>query len=130
MRAFRAQLAALFAALVLVLPGAVWARAHYLCRMTGRPMPASCCNEHAGESREKRALPLDCCRRVTPAAHTGTPGTRFASQDLAPAALANVLAEPAYLPLHSLAVERAPRRARAPPPAGPPLYLAHCSFLS
>jgi hypothetical protein len=132
MRALRAQLAALFAALIIALPGSAWARAHFLCRMTGQEMPARCCKadhvEHA--SHEPQARPLDCCERIAPVAHTGALGTRLTAENIAPAALAALVPEAPYLPPHALAAARSPEQARAPPPSGPPLYLVHCAFLS
>ncbi|HEY4157710.1 MAG TPA: hypothetical protein VGM29_06415 [Polyangiaceae bacterium] len=132
MRAIRAKLAALVAVLVLVLPGSAWARAHYVCRMTGASMSARCCKSPCADpgSRDPQVLPLDCCERVAPAARASTLGTRVVASDVAPAALAALVNEPSYLPPRSLAVRVAPAQARAPPPRGSPLYLVHCALLS
>ncbi|HEY2408375.1 MAG TPA: hypothetical protein VGI10_20350 [Polyangiaceae bacterium] len=132
MHAIRAKLAALVAVLVLVLPGSAWARAHYVCRMTGASMSARCCKSPYVDpvSRDPQVLPVDCCERVAPAARAGTLGTRVVASDVAPAALAALLSEPSYLPLRSLAVRVAPAQACAPPTLGSALYLVHCALLN
>lgn len=132
MRALRAQLAALFAALIVALPGSAWARAHFLCRMTGQEMPARCCKAGHGnaKSHEPQARPLDCCERVAPVAHNAALGTRLTTESVAPAALVALALEPPYLPAYTFAAPPSPEQARAPPSLGPPLYLVHCALLS
>lgn len=137
MVAFRARVLPILAALLLALPLGAVGGAQYFCHAMGRLMNECCCTPVAAvpsvvlNGCSSQIKSRDCCERL-----------ERASSDAAP-----VLREKAASPKSTAAVvERLPRVvmasepdardvvpeqlvARAPPPRGPPLFLANCSFL-
>ena len=132
MRAVRARIFALLAALVLLLPGGASARTQYYCQMLGRVV-ASCCCETAtarqapGAPQELQAA--DCCQRISASTRSASLGAREAFQGIALAVLPNAL---------SIAFARCPQGdtgtctelTQAPLAIGPPLFVAHCALLT
>ena len=132
MRAVRAQIFALFAALVMLLPSGASARTQYYCRMIGRVVASSACNEAAASKAARPAQEFqlaDCCQRLSSSSRSASLGTLEAVHDVAPAAL--VAAAPPFV----AALLRDPagfcaESTQAPLAIGPPLFIVHCAFLS
>ncbi len=132
------RLVALLVGLALILPGIAFGRFHYFCRMTGRVMDAPCCEtdrsterleDSTGVQRREEARAPDCCVRLK-AACTGVASSAPLSATVIPvAALVAVLATPVFTSTVASAIQARFGHARGPPPAGPPLFVAHCSLL-
>src|SRR5260221_14691294 len=89
MRAVRARIFALFAALILLLPSGASARSQYYCRMMGGLVASCCCGVDALSQSPRHAQELqdaDCCQRISPSTRSAPLGTRGAVQDIAAAA--------------------------------------------
>lgn len=133
MNSVRVRIVALLVGLATLLPSAAFARPHYFCRMMDRVMASPCCAAElhrrpvAARTNELRAT--DCCMRVGATRSDATPLARFDEGIVPVAALAARLPELDYSPPAVREVATPSSRARAPPPLGPPLYLAHCSLL-
>jgi hypothetical protein len=116
---------------LLVSSGAA-ASTRYLCRMTGRVV-ATCCCATEGSSRATRApqqaRPADCCEKIVTAARSGATGIRAQFDGISGPSWVATLPPYAYAPLTAQLVGVPVRSARAPPAAGPPLFIAHCAFL-
>ncbi len=128
MRSLGACLHLALLALVVMLVAAASDRAHYFCRMMDRSMAEPCCAPEPNTDGPA-ADALDCCERIiastnsiVAAAHDATPELKVALAAIAP----TPLEYPA--PTFRLLVTT-PAAARAPPAIGPPLFLAHCSWL-
>jgi hypothetical protein len=132
MRPVRLRIIALLAGLALLLPEATFARVHYFCRMMDRVIETACCCGHDGsteiEGRAEVRQP-DCCARVTPPSRSTAPNAPDTTIPVPGAALATMIDEPLSAPPPSRAAAFSPSLARGPPQVGPPLFLAHCSFL-
>jgi hypothetical protein len=132
MRPLRAQLIAVLTVLAVLLPGSVFARTEYFCRMMNRVVATCCCDADSGHdpSYAAQVRSTDCCERITTGTRSATlkaTGNEFSIPSLA--IPATVLA-PAYVfprVVHALV---SPRQARAPPGVGPPLFIMHCSLLT
>jgi hypothetical protein len=130
---FRARLLALVAAIALMLPSGALVRASYFCRMMERSV-ASCCCAHAKAklAKQQRAAavqaPSCCDRQAAPARAPGNAAGDGPPQ-VPSATLASVLPDFLLSPLADALVGAFVPSARAPPSLGPPLFLAHCSFL-
>jgi len=131
MRAVRAQIFALFAALVMLLPSGASARTEYYCRMMGRVVASSACNKEAAKaaSPAQQLQPEDCCQRLSSSSRSASLGTLEAVHDVAPAA--SVTAPPPFVvgllrDSGSVCAEST----QAPLAIGPPLFVVHCAFLS
>jgi hypothetical protein len=136
MSALRARVLAFVAVFLVVLPLGATSGAQYWCRSMGRLMNACCCPARtAATDRGTSGAQLkaeDCCKRIERATGGGVPAVR----EGAPRVLDAVLV--ATAPAVSFAVPqpgllvlvREPVQARAPPRAGPPLFLKNCSLLT
>jgi hypothetical protein len=132
MRSARARILALLAALVVLLPGGASLGAQYFCRMMDRAVPACCCatNETDEASGEAGVRPADCCHRLASPDRSAAAAARGAVETIPAAALSAVLPEPVYFPASVSTVCSTTAQARAPPTVEPPLFIAHCAFLS
>ncbi len=132
MRAIPARLLALFAALVLLLPGPAAARAQYYCRMTGRVIAATTCDNRSAPKvtrRTQEAQLPDCCQRLSSSNRSASLGTPDAINHIAPAHVATLT------PVFGLRPSSGPisvcaEPTQAPLAIGPPLFIVHCAFLS
>jgi hypothetical protein len=132
MHPIRLRIVALLAGVALLLPEASFARVRYFCRMMDRVLESACCCGNSGSAEVEGQTEVrepDCCARVTPPSRSVAPNAPDSTIPVPGAALATMLEEPLHAPLPSRAVSSSPKLARGPPPAGPPLFLAHCSFL-
>jgi hypothetical protein len=139
MLALWARLMPFFAALLLALPGAGHGAAYLFCHGMGRVVDKCCCPATVASAPGAKRDPCgakvqapDCCERVQPASGTATAASREkAGLDASGPALPT--ASPVIV-LRSHRFERdvvpEPIEARAPPPRGPPLFVANCSFLT
>src|SRR5262249_2902340 len=126
------RIVALLVGLATVLPGSAFVRSHYFCRMMDRVMASPCCKHEAEArrvSREDQARAPDCCLRIQASVRDVAPPTRSTDAAVPAAALLATIVEPVYAPPVGRDVAPSGARARAPPPLGPPLFLAHCSLL-
>ena len=132
MPAVRARILALLAALVMLLPSGASARTEYYCRMMGRIVASSACDEHAAKvSRPVSALRAeDCCQRITSASRSAVPGTREAVRDVAHAALATAVSRGFVVGLRGERGSVCAETTQAPLAIGPPLFIVHCALLS
>lgn len=133
MRAVSARLFALFAALVMLLPGAASARTEYYCRMTGRVVPSAACDSGAeskavGPAQEFQTR--DCCQRLSSANRSASLGTLDAVNDVAPAAHVATLPQVFSVDASDGPVSFCAESTQAPLAIGPPLFIVHCAFLS
>jgi hypothetical protein len=132
MRAVRAQIFALFAALVMLLPSGASARTAYYCRMMGRVVASSACDQEAatkaaGAAREFQVA--DCCQRLSSSSRSASLGTLEAVHGVAPAT--SVAApQPFQVSLRCHSVGVCAESTQAPLAIGPPLFVVHCAFLS
>ena len=72
----------------------------------------------------------DCCEKITTTARSATVrglGTDFS---VPPATLTATVSDPVYVFPSMVASLTLPPQARAPPAAGPPLFILHCAFLT
>jgi len=133
MRAVRARIVALLAALLLLLPSGASAHAAFYCQMMGRVM-ASCCCENAEAAQASASAPevqvADCCSRITAGTRSASLGAQHALDSVAAPALLRTVAEP--LPLGQLASAAGTCTAstQAPLAIGPPLFVVHCARLN
>ena len=132
MRAVRAQIFALLAALVMLLPSGASARTQYYCKMMGRIVASSACDRQAASKAASPARELrlaDCCQRLSSSSRSASLGTLEAVPDVAPAA--SVAAPQPFVvsPLRDGGSSCA-ESTQAPLAIGPPLFVAHCAFLS
>ena len=132
MHAVRARIFALFAALVMLLPSGASARTQYYCRMMGRVVASSACDEEAASKAASPTQELqlaDCCQRLSSSNRSASLGTLEAVHDVAPAA--SVAAAQSFVvgvvrDSDGFCVEST----QAPLAIGPPLFIVHCAFLS
>lgn len=129
-----------FAALLLALPGTGRGAAYLFCHGMGRVVDKCCCPSTAAfapaakrENCGAKVQTPDCCERVQPASGTAT----AASREKAAGFAGPLHALPTTNPVGVLRPEwferdvvPEPIEARAPPPRGPPLFIANCSFLT
>jgi len=132
MRAVRARIFALFAALVMLLPSGASARTQYYCRMMGRIVASSACDKEAAskaDSPARELQPADCCQRVSSSGRSASLGTLDAVHDVAPAAS---VAAPQLFVVSLLRDSDGfcAEATQAPLAIGPPLFIVHCAFLS
>jgi hypothetical protein len=136
MAVFRARLLALLAVLLVAVPLGAAESVRYFCHSMGRVMAACCCPSAAAAKQTRpRCSPeirsRDCCERLQPDLTQAAPVVRdkASSAGYAPALLESqsLVVVGAALEADTLVSE--PLEARAPPPRGPPLFLANCSFL-
>ena len=129
----RAKTFAWLAAMLVLLAAGASSGKHYFCHMMGRVVASCCCaGDDDGAPRVERRAELrapDCCERIEPRSVTSPAVAEKAISVVSPLAVVPVLL--AELPSPSLhAVTSAKiRGARAPPGAGPPLFLSHCALL-
>jgi hypothetical protein len=132
MRAVRARIFALLAALVLLLPGGASGRSQYYCQMLGRVV-ASCCCEMASASQAPGAAQeleaADCCQRISSSTRGASLSARDAFQGIAAAVLPNALAV-AFAPCPRGDTGTCTELTQAPLAIGPPLFVAHCALLT
>src|SRR5450432_187445 len=129
MRAVRARVFALLAALLMLLPSGASARTHYYCQMMGRVVASCCCETNAvsqapGAPQELQAA--DCCQRISASSRTASLGTREAFRAVAAAALPSTLPVNFGLSLPGDApVSACSESTQAPLAIGPPLFVVH-----
>ncbi len=132
MRAVRARIFALLAALLMLLPSGASARTQYYCRMMGRIVASSACDEEAASKAASPAQELqlaDCCQRFSSASRSASLGTLEAVHDVAPAASV-AAAQPFLVGILRDSDGFCAESTQAPPAIGPPLFIVHCAFLS
>src|SRR5450432_486074 len=81
MRAVRARVFALLAALLMLLPSGASARTHYYCQMMGRVVASCCCDTGAVSQAPGAPQQLqveDCCQRISAASRSAALGTHQA----------------------------------------------------
>jgi hypothetical protein len=133
MRVVPARIFALFAALIMLLPGAASARTQYYCSTMGRVMASCCCDTDTvsqAPSATQELQATDCCQRLTSANRSASPGTRDAVRGVLAPALLSTLPEPFRLSPHSDTGSSCAEVTQAPLAIGPPLFVAHCALLS
>jgi hypothetical protein len=133
MRAVLAQLFALLAALVLLLPGTASARTQYYCRMTGQVIGSTACDTGAESKAADPAQAIheqDCCQRLSSANRDASLGTLDAVNDVAPAAHFATLPQGFVLGQSGDSISVCAEPTQAPLAIGPPLFIVHCALLS
>jgi hypothetical protein len=133
MRAVRARIFALFAALIMLLPSGAWARSQYYCRMTGGLVASCCCGVEAHSQSPKHAQELqdaDCCRRISPSTPSASLGTRGVVHDIATAAALPPVCECFDVTAAADTGTSCTESTQAPLAIGPPLFVVHCALLS
>ena len=133
MRAVRARIFALFAALVMLLPSGASARSQYYCRMMGRIVASSACDEEAAGKTAGPAQELqlaDCCQRLLSSSRSASLGTLEAVHNVAPAASVAAPPQPFVVGLLPDSGRFCAESTQAPLAIGPPLFIVHCAFLS
>ena len=133
MRAVLTRLFALFAAVVMLLPGTASARTQYYCHMTGRIIGSVACDNGAASKASSPAQELrapDCCQRLWSSDRSASPGTLDALNDVAPAAHVATLPQAFALGLSSGPIGFCAESTQAPLAIGPPLFIVHCALLS
>jgi hypothetical protein len=133
MRAVRARMFALLAALILLLPGGGAGRAQYYCQMMGRVVATCCCETgaaaHAPDAaREFQAA--DCCQRISSARPSASLGTHEALRGVPAAALLSTVPQPFPVSRSSVALRSCAESTQAKLAIGPPLFVKHCALLS
>ncbi|HEY4104016.1 MAG TPA: hypothetical protein VGM44_08995 [Polyangiaceae bacterium] len=132
MRGLRLQIIALLAVLAVLVSAGSALGAEYVCHMTGRVVSDCCCATESASPvapASQQARPADCCERIPVTARPSAIDTRDLSRVTAGPSLLVVLPRYEYAALSAPLVGAAPRSARAPPIAGPPLFVAHCALL-
>ena len=97
MRVVRARILALFAALVMLLPGGAFARTQYYCSMMGRVVASCCCQAEAVTQAPSAAQELqvgDCCQRLSATSRSASLGTRDVLHGVAAPAVLPTVTEP------------------------------------
>jgi hypothetical protein len=133
MRAVSAQLFALFAALVLLLPGTASARAQYYCRMVGHVIGDAACDNGAPSKASRNTQELqasDCCQRLSSSHHSAALGTLDAVTGVAPAAYVATRPQAVALGARSGPISFCAESTQAPLAIGPPLFIVNCALLS
>ncbi len=134
MRPLRAQLIAALTAVALLLPGSAFARAQFFCHMMNRVVATCCCDTDSknddASSCAVRVRASDCCERLSAAARSPTLKAHATEIPVPPAAVVAVVLAPVQFFQRLLGGVTLPRQARAPPIAGPPLFLLNCSLLT
>ena len=132
MRPFGARLSVLLATLVVVLASVAAHRSQYFCKMMGQAVAECCCasaREHVRPPEGVTARAPDCCERLGSSEPSVVATSVGPPANLTAAAFA-VVTFTTQLPAPSYRVlQRLPAAARAPPALGPPLFVAHCSWL-
>lgn len=134
MRPLRLRLFALLATVALLLPGGALAKSAYFCRLMDRVGPTCCCEEarteHARHATGPELRGTGCCERLTVPDRATAANPNDTGLDVGATPLSALIP----VPLHDVSSARVgavpPPQARAPPAVGPPLFLAHCAFLS
>jgi len=132
MRAVRARIFALFAALVMLLPSGASARTQYYCRMMGRIVASSACDNEAAAKAASPAQELqlaDCCQRLSSSSRSASLGTLEATHDVAPAASV-AATQPFVVGRLRDSDGFCAESTQAPLAIGPPLFIVHCALLS
>jgi hypothetical protein len=132
MRPTRLRVVALLATLAMLVPEVTFARVHYFCRMMDRVLESACCcgsSDSPTVEGQPEARRPDCCARVSPPARSVAPAAQDTTIPVPPAALAATVADTVHLTAPPRAATMTPKLARGPPPVGPPLFVAHCSYL-
>jgi hypothetical protein len=108
-----------------------FARAQFLCRMSGQIGRACCCSRHterapAGTAEVRQT---DCCQTVIAKSADRVVAEPPPGVEVPPAAGAFVPFEVAPAAPRAALVRLTPNRSRGPPLHGPPLYIKHCTLL-
>lgn len=133
MRAVPARLFALFAALVMLLPGTASARTQYYCRMMSRVVGSVACDngtESKATGTGQEIQDQDCCQRLSAANRSASLGTLDAVNDVAPAAYVATLPQAFALGASGGPISFCGESTQAPLAIGPPLFIVHCALLS
>ncbi|HEX4476576.1 MAG TPA: hypothetical protein VH142_15925 [Polyangiaceae bacterium] len=134
MRPLRAQLIAALTAFTLLLPGSAFARTQFFCHMMNRVVAACCCDTDSKSDDDSscavRVRASDCCERLSAAARAPTLKAPGMDVSVPPSALSAAVLTLVQFSPRLLGGVTLPRLARAPPVAGPPLFLLHCSILT
>ncbi|HEY5373855.1 MAG TPA: hypothetical protein VIK01_09205 [Polyangiaceae bacterium] len=133
MRAVRARILALFAALVLLLPGGAFARTQYYCAVMGRVVASCCCETEAVTQAPSAVQELevgDCCQRLSAANRSASLGTRDVLHGVAAAAVLPTVTEPVRAAALGNTASPCTAATEAPLAIGPPLFVIHCALLS
>jgi hypothetical protein len=129
----RARIFALLAAIALMLPSGAAARPHYFCKMMDEVLSHCCCSgarsERGSERRAEVRVPGCCEQLVMPARASGS-STADMTVDVPLAGLVAVLPPYELVGASRSVLRSIERQARAPPGLGPPLFIAHCAFLT
>jgi len=127
--------------LVMLLPDGASPRTQYYCRMMGRIVLSSACDNEAAakacdnEAAAKAANPAqqfqraDCCDRLTSSSRNASLGTLDAVPDV-PHAASVAAPEPLLVGLLRDSGRVCAESTQAPLTIGPPLFIAYCAFLS
>jgi hypothetical protein len=133
MRAVRARIFALFAALLMLLPSGASARTQYYCRMMGRIIGSvSCVIESAPQAAGpvQQTQEADCCQRLTSSSRSAALGTREALGGIAAAVPQATNLQPFAVGGHRDTGNLCAELTQAPLAIGPPLFIVQCAFLS
>ena len=132
MRAVPVRIVALLAALVMLLPDGASPRTQYYCRMMGRIVLSSACDNEAAAKAANPAQQFqraDCCDRLKSSSRNASLGTLDAVPDV-PHAASVAAAEPLLVGLLRDSGRVCAESTQAPLAIGPPLFIAYCAFLS
>jgi hypothetical protein len=116
----------------MLLPSGASARTQYYCRMMGRVVASSACDEEAASkaaSPARELQPADCCQRLSSASRSASLGTLEALNDVAPA-VSVAAAQPFVVGLLRHSDGFCAESTQAPLAIGPPLFIVHCALLS
>ena len=132
MRAVRARIFALLAALVMLLPSGASARTQYYCRMMGQIVGSTSCDHEAVSQvgPVQQIQEADCCQRLSSSSRTASLGTHEAVRSVAAAALLTTTPQPLGVGLQCDTDSFCGESTQAPLAIGPPLFIVHCAFLS
>jgi hypothetical protein len=116
---------------MVLLATAASARSRYFCKMMGEAVAECCCGaaERASESTGVTARAPDCCERIGAAKGTAVAVDQATTPNVLSAPLVATLPAFEYPAPEFRLTSSAPSFARAPPGAGPPLFIAHCALL-
>jgi hypothetical protein len=118
----------------MLLPSGASARTQYYCRMMGRVVGSTSCDSKAAPqaaSPVQQIEEADCCQRLSSASRSASLGTREAVRGVAAAVLLSTKPQPFGVGLqHDDTGSFCSESTQAPLAIGPPLFIAHCAFLS
>jgi hypothetical protein len=117
----------------MLLPSAASARTQYYCRMTGQLVGSDACDKGAASQLTRPAQQVqlpDCCQRLSSSNRNASLGVLDTASPVAAAThvatIPNIFGAGPSGALIGFCAEST----QAPLALGPPLFLAHCAFLS